>query len=148
MSHELLWMWSCCSYQQLLFCNLKIDCLSSERKTFSWYRLLTIQIRLNKYKFLRSCYCCCVSFVTTKKTNHPKPSGTTRNNLKPSATTRNHPQPPTQKYPQPPSPPATSSKLHEPVRNNSYPCKNTQILSKLPVKGVVRRHPEFLLKQS
>ena len=94
MSHELLWMWSCCSYQQLLFCNLKIDCLSSERKTFSWYRLLTIQIRLNKYKFLRSCYCCCVSFVTTKKTNHrnhPKPLETTWNHPQPPETIRNHP---------------------------------------------------------
>ena len=33
-------------------------------KTFSWYRPLSIQIRLNKYKFLCS-YCCCVllSFI-------------------------------------------------------------------------------------
>ena len=66
--------------------------------------------------------------VTTKTTNQTKPPENIGNHLKPSATNRNHPQPPTQNYPPLPSSPSTSSKLHEPVRNFSYPCKNTQIL--------------------
>ena len=64
--------------------------------------------------------------------NYPKPSKTILNHLKPSATIQNHLQPLTQNYPLPPSPPATSSKLHEPVQNSSYPCKNRLIPSKLP----------------
>ena len=70
--------------------------------------------------------------VGTKTENHPKPPENIRNHLKPSATTRNHPQPLIENYPPPPSQPAINSKLHEPVQNSSYSCKNTQILSKLP----------------
>ena len=64
-------------------------------------------------------------FVTTKTANHPKPPESIRNHPKPPETIRNHPKPS-----------ATSkrklSAATEPVRNSSYPCKNTQILSKLP----------------
>ena len=77
--------------------------------------------------------------VITKTANHPKPSETMRSKptryetIRPE-TIRNHlkPSPLTQDYPPHPSPPATSSKLHKPVRHSSYSCKQTQILSKLP----------------
>ena len=82
--------------------------------------------------------------VITKTANHPKQSETMRSKptrsetIRPE-TIRNHlkPSPLTQDYPPHPSPPATSSKLHKPVRHSSYSCKQTQILSKLPYDRIV-----------
>ena len=45
--------------------------------------------------------------VTTKSTNHPKPSKTTQNHPQPPTTTQNHPQPPTTSQ----KPPTTSQNI-------------------------------------